>query len=306
MLVPASGRGDDTDRLQRALDQANAHSWNGTGIPAIKLHGTYTISDTIRWGRVSIDGGWPHVGTTFRWNGPNDRPAFSRPVDAMSYGFLHGVKFMPGAGEPSYWLDLTARYVDALFSINGVQFAGGLHGAVKMIGWVNLHWNNLRFDNVGGYAIDARPPVDQNLSTFVVNQFTYDHNRADRAGLGLMRIDNSALASNVGTVVWRDGRIEVNAPWSTPAAIFTTKFGQTAQSRSVGWQLDGVTYQDVVGQASDVLLYRDTTHAASSDSLVITNSRLQGLSAFAGGAWADHIEFPRLGTNVGTLVFNTP
>lgn len=307
-LNPKPTGGDDTARLQAAIDYADSVASSTGTAPQIHLAGSYRISDTIRWGTPPIVGSGVGTGTRIYWDGATNVPAFSRDQDStggLSFGQMIDVQLRPGTAEPTYWIDTTERYVDKLFELRRVHFIGGSSGAIVMAGWVNCHWKDLRFDNVGGWAIKTTPTVDQNLSTFVVDAFTYDHNRSVDPGEGLMLVDNSAAASNLGTVVWRDGRIEVNASWTGRKAIFGIDFDATSQSRSVGWQLDGVTYQDVQGMTGDHCIIDRTRQSGTggSESLVITNSRLQGLSGFGSGTWSG-VEFPTLTTNIGTLSFN--
>ncbi|KKL59792.1 hypothetical protein LCGC14_2211780 [marine sediment metagenome] len=213
-----------------------------------------------------------------------------------------------GGNEPATFIDLTAGSVDNFLLLSRLHFQSSSGDAIKVATWVNLHWIDLRWDDIGGYAIRLTPALGQNLSTFVLDRFTYDHSRASGPANGFILVDNTANSSNLGTFAIKNGRIEVNTAWTGDQAIFTVKKPNAGpNSRTVGLSLIGMTYQDNIAMASDVLAFQDTSGATTScESLIILNSRFQGLSAVLGGDQdaTSQVDLPT-GAQFGEVIFCT-
>jgi hypothetical protein len=276
--------------LQAKIDEARNESVNTTHVPQVIIPaGEYNLNATINWKSCDIDGmASPNNGVRIFWEGSAGGTAFVRTAadpGGTSYGAMRNINFRNGSTAPGIWLDLTAASVDVHFQLERLHFLGSTVAAIDMAGWVNAHWRNLRFDLCGGYAIRATPPGSQFLGSFVVDQFTYDHQRGDNLGQGVILVDNTALASNIGTVTLRGGRIELNTAWSGNKAIFTMKYGASAQSRACGFHLDDVNYYDIVGMSDDALIARETSNTTGIESVTVTKSRFAGLSAFKNGNW---------------------
>lgn len=304
MLMRPSG-GDDTARIQAALDAAVTQATaTGAGIPQLALSaGDYHISDTINWTGSTIIGAGPGIGTRIYWDGPTDQIAFDRTGN-LSYGGMVDLQLMPGDTEPAYWLDLTARYVDKMFELRRVQFVGGSSGAIKMAGWWNCHWYDLRFDQVGGFAIDAAIPNDQYfLASFVLDQFTYDHSRADNLGQGFIRVNNPG-AVNMGPIAIRGGRIEINRAWSGVKAILNPVHEAGAVGGSLGWRFDDVTCQNVGSFPDHVIINRGGSNTTAGEQVLSVNSRFAGME-FAAGTWPPGNVFPTTISNrLSTFIWN--
>jgi hypothetical protein len=276
--------GDDTDALQAAVTIAESYGDGTTGTATVHVNpGSYRLSDTIVWADCSIVADEPNVGVRIYWDGPAV-PAF-RKTAQFSFGSMSGLAFRPGDSEPSSWLDLTDGSVDALFQLSRIHFGGSTVAAIDMGGWVNAHWHHLRFDNVGGYAIRATPPKTQNLSSFVLDGFTYDHHRGDHLGQGVVKVDNTAGASNLGMFTLRGGRIETNSAWTGTKAILTITHAPAAQARACGFRLDDVTYQDIANMSDDALICRDTVNTSGNETVIVDASRFATIARFNNGPW---------------------
>lgn len=306
----AAGNGstDDTSAIQAAIDAAAATSHPGATV--VLPPGNYSITSTLQWKSCDIIGlGSPNNGVTITWNGSAEGTAVQRTAatGAVSFGRLSNVRLASGSTEPGIWLDLTAAIVDALFQLERVQFSGSTIAAIDVGSWVNAHWRNLRFDNCGEWPIRLGPTGPQFLSSFVLDQFTYDHHREDNAGQGVVRVDNSNNSANLGTLTLRGGRIELNEEWSGDNAIFSMKVPDSSpNARSCGFRLDDVTFQDVTGTSSPSVMHRETASSTGSESLMLTNFRQSGIAsdALVSGTWPGALSIPTLDPNTGVLAFN--
>ena len=74
-------------------------------------------------------------------------------------------------------------------------------------------------------------------------------------------------------------------------------------SRVLGFVLRNVTYHDIIGMASDVIFYRDTTDTNGSESLSLFNCKFLGMSATFGGTHNANQYNPAPG-NHGISLFN--
>jgi len=296
--------GDYTTQLQAAIDALDVLvDVNGVGQRTLALpSGTVVISSTITLKAVNIVSASrvPNGGTRVIWNGTAGGTMFQAHASDFNSSFwlLEGINFRSGTTDPGVMLDLStaAGYVDAFCRVRECHFNDCTSHAIKVGGWINAHWEHLRFDHVGGFAVLLTVPNSSlSLSTFSIDGFTYDHNRSTEKGWGVIGVNNAALASNVGSIELSNGRIEVNATWDTRVAagtlgaaraVFSESSGGTGTTRSIGWKLRNVTYSDASGMSDDGIVFRNTS-AASSDyavSLSYDNVRTANLSAVFTGA----------------------
>ena len=296
--------GDYSTKMQVAIDDLDSQQSGTSGMLILALPvGNIRISSPLTWKRCGIASVIPNAGTRLWWDGATDVTVLSADAASFntSFGLLQGINFRQGASTPLHWLDFSTYVgssptIDVFLRLRECHFLGSTSDAILVAGWINCHWEHLRFDHTGGYAVRLTPTVSQNLSSFVLDKFTYDHQRSTNKGYGVIGVDNRAGASSVGTVCLKHGQIEINSSWATLAAAGTNGstraiFAEildnaTLQARSIGWHISDVTYADASGMTDDVLVRRDTS-AANSDSspfLIYENVRLSNLSAVFGGA----------------------
>ena len=209
---------DQTTALQAAIDACQALVVSNLyGAPILKLPpGQITLTAAIDWKSCGISGAWPNVGTRIVWNGSAGGTVFRKWATAHaggnSFGLLENVNFRSGSNEPATFIDFTTQtgQVDQVMRLQNIHFVGCSGDAIKVASWINCHWMHLRFDLVGGYAIRLTPASSINLSSFRLDGFTYDHSRVSGPGGGVLMIDNTADASNLGTFSLANGRIREN------------------------------------------------------------------------------------------------
>jgi hypothetical protein len=269
---------DDHVEIQLAIDACQT-GIGESGIGANIVYfpaGEYRVGDTLLHKSCRWVGAGSNQGTRLLWTGTGGDTMIEKWSTAhpgsLASGGISGMTIKNATNDqvdaPGILLDFTtiAGSLDKLWKLEDMQFAWCTGNAIETNGWTNLHWMNVRWDQIGGYAIYLTPPVTQNLSTFLLDQFTYDHSiTSGNAGEGFIYVDNTDAngASNLGTFAIRHGRIEVNAsaPWNSPQSVLALKLTATPTgSRSLGARMQDVTYADASGMANDVLLYRDTTN----------------------------------------------
>lgn len=304
------GSSDDTAAIQSAIDAGQCDVSGGSCAPIVYFPpGEYVISQTIQWKSAHLVGVFPNNSVRLQWNGPAggtmvQKWAESHPGNE-SFALLSGINFCHGSAEPGTFVDLTTNDngVDKFGIIERCHFADCTGDAIKVGGWVNGHWTDLRFDAIGGFAIRLTADPSQSYSSFVLDRFTYDHSRSSNPGEGVLLVDASACgAQGIGTVRLSNGRIEVNQPWSGRKAIVVVMPGSGATG-SVDMHVSDVAYADSTGMPDDVLLYRDSSNSQGSETLELTNVSTNGLSAILGGVWPSVTPALPPGT-YGRLTFN--
>jgi hypothetical protein len=237
-------------------------------------------------------------GTRVVWNGAAAGTVFQKWTTSHagnnSWWLLENINFRPGTDEPGTILDLTNSFIDFGCRLREVHFGGSSSDAVKMTSWINCHWEHIRFDSCGGYAVRLTPSSSQNLSSFCIDGFTYDHSRATSPGAGVFMIDNSADATNLGVFEIANGRIEVNNAWAAGnrAVVNLKNATVPTATRELGLALRNVTYSDASAMSDDVLLFRETANTTGSPSLLWSNVRVGSLSAVLGGNFNSALKTP--------------
>ena len=299
----------NTTALQAAIDDAEAlliaaaagEGW--AGAPKLVLRpGIMALSAPITLKTAPLVGHGPWFGSRIVWNGAAGATVFTKdPSRAGSYSYyqLYGFSLHSGSAIPGTWLDVSTgtELLDKFFRLYDVHFLQCSGDAIKFRGWINIHLEHLRWDGCGGYGMRLIAGATQNLSSFKLSDFTYDHQVS--GGEGFIYIDNAANAANIGTVTLDHGRIEVNIAWNSPAAIVHLKLPTVgANPHTVAVNLDHVTYHDTSGMASDVILYQECPSSAyASPSLTLRDWQSEGLSALWGG---------NLPTQTPTMTMDSP
>lgn len=312
-LFGAEGDGttDDSVAIQAAIDAAFGAGAPDLGRRVFFPTGNYRITQALTWRDCNLVGDFENMAVRLTWDGAAGATVLTKPTateGGSSHGIMSGIAFFAGTNEPATWVDLTANLVDKHFYLDKVHFKDCTGDAIKVQRWINIHWRNLRFDNIGGYAIRLSPdgtPTNQNLSSFMLSGFTYDHRRSSGPASGMILVDNSSdNVSNIGVLELANARIEINTAWTgDQAVVHYTTVNSSPNPRALGLILRNITYQDSASMASDCLLFRDTTDTVNRDSLILENVRTEGISAVLAGTWPSNQYFPSAG-NISFLAMN--
>ncbi len=292
------GDTDDGPAIQAAINAAH-NGQNVTSGRVLFPPGAYGTTQELEWKNCHLVGMFPNNSTRIIWNGPEGGTCLTKTDN--SFGELSGINFRTGfsggyqvfgKGDiiPGRWVHLTEKLVDKNLNIRNVHFMACSIAAIETVRWVNFHLRDIRWDqNSSGYAIKLVNTGQMNLASFVLDSFTYDH---QGTAPGFIRVENANNSSNLGTFHVSNGRMEINTPWVDEQAILS--YGAVDRTpdkgpkpRAVGWHLSDMTL-DITGNGAmenAVVLYRDTNDTMSSESLMLTNFRSQGLQEVLGGTW---------------------
>jgi len=305
---------DDTVAIQNCIDSMQAFvtaSPNGQTGPEIRFPDGDFVFTELTLKTCPLVGAGPTTGTRLLWTGTDGvgvalTVPFGYPGGA-SHGGIFGIEFRAKspAAQPENWLVIDTL-VDKQYQLSRVRFTYSRGDAIKVnAGWINLHWDNLRFDYIDGYMITATTLSTQNLSSFIIDKFTYDYVLTAGNSNGMIHIDNTADAAELGIVEISNGRIEINQAWTGNQAIVTYTIPNTPTAvRSMDLVLKNITYADAAGMVSDCVLYRNTTNTTGRESLTLINFRPANLSAILGGTWPANQYLPE-GTVKSYLALNT-
>lgn len=287
---------DDTAAIQAAIVAAKGTSASDPALTVFFPPGTYAVTSNITWHDCNLIGGQANNSVRIIWNGSAGGTMFTKPTatwGGSSFGLCEGINFRAGSNEPETFIDLTANVIDKLFQLKRLQFSSCSGDAIKTAGWVNLHWTDLRWDNIGGYIVRCTPYATQNLSSFIIDRFTYDHSRTSGPASGMIVVDNSGKATNIGIFQISNGRVEVNQAWTGNQAIVNYIADSIpGSSRSLRLKLVNIAYSDASGMANDCVLYRDTTDTTSREVLILEGFVYANLSAIIAGSWPADQTFP--------------
>lgn len=283
---------DDTEAIQAAIDaaQATVSATNGINVPVVQFPaGTYLLTSTVTkksapWVGAGVDD------TMLLWDGLDSVDMVVQ--DALtarggnSASGIAGMSFYGAAGSgPRDMLVLgvnDAGYgVDNGYRLTNVRFRNCTRYALNLSGgFVNGHFEHLRFDSWGTYAINVTTTSKMTLMTLTIDQWTADHMTGSSAE-GFLQVDNTEGRANIGIVALENGRYENNAALTGNKAFINHI---SDLSDSCLFSLTNVTYQDVSNVTTgDCLVYHDGT--AGSEQLTLTNFSCESLDAIFGGAF---------------------
>lgn len=297
---------DDTAAIQGAIDACESRvnpNWPAWSAGQVSFPaGRYMVSSQLTAKTCSWLGiGDPGTGVQLMWNGPGSglfvrKPTAYSGAGAMFFS-IQNMAFLAGGHQPESFLEIDDR-VDEFTKLDRVWFNGSTGDAVKLTGgWANLHWHRLRFDGIGGFAINATVAPTQNGASFLVDDFTYDNNPAPSAP-GVFLFDNSTAGSAfAGVVRISNARIETNVPWAGNKAVVTIK-STAGMNSPVAISLSNIDYQDVNNMTGDCLLYNDFAQDDADYPLLLQNVRLEGMDALfcaTGKAYAYGLSVPLTG-----------
>lgn len=284
------GTTDNSAAIQSAFNAADAlvatalGGGGQTAYPTVEFGpGDYRLDSAITWKRHNIIGAGSYHGTRLQWNGTATIPIVRN--GQLRFQHMTGLALnVMGATRPTYWLDIQGP-VDFGGKLQDIQFGATTAGGIQMGGWFNLHWRDLRWDAIGGYAIDATIPAGQYKSSFLLDGFTYDH-QAEEAGNGegVIQLTIDPDNADIGRVRIANGRIEPNGEWAGTKSVVHINHGATTYDNVVGLHLSDLDIQDSSGAVDSVLVYR-TGSSSRLDSFMLTNVGQSGLSSLTGGTW---------------------
>jgi hypothetical protein len=288
----APSGGDDALVWQKAINQAKATGAKSGIEPVIApAMGVYHFRTPLRWTAGHLVS--PQVGQVrIVWDGPPDVVVITK-VGGGSFFLLQGISLGAGATKPRTWLDFRqAGTMDVFGRLREVRLAGSTGDAIVVTNWCNLHWEHLRWDAIGGYAVRFAPHPSNYLSNLVIEQFTYDHQSDDKTSEGFLCFDTSETTSGaVGTVTLRDGRVEVNTAWVGKQALITHLRGRNTYGKVLKLSLENLTYYDIARMGTDCLYYLEAT-APKRESLLLRNVHVGYASKVLGGNWPSDTSFP--------------
>ena len=252
---------DDTASLQAAIDGAKTRCNAGGGswnlCPTLLFPANnFVISSSLNYKSVPWKGMGP-LRTALLWVGATGGTMAYVPAGyagGASWGGIKGMQFRMGTNWPKTHLEFDAA-VDAGFYLEEDSFLGASENSIEVTqGFVNLHWQKLRWDALAGYMVrfvSAAPCYV--ASSAVIDKFTADlspvgNPQPPSNPVGYFLIDNSPGNCGQPRTKYRfaDARIENNTvPFanigSVVALVNTTATGNN------GFPYD-VTLENITGQ----------------------------------------------------------
>jgi hypothetical protein len=232
----ADGATDSTAAFQAAFNAVGNNN-SDQPIEVRLLKGTYRIHEVTRIDKALLVGVEARI-TTLQYNGSggagsyvindNFSPAW---IGATPWGGFKNLAMYGWDGSASgaiaehCYLRSGTTMEDWAFKFDNVNFGQCYGDAVVLTGIVNLHFNRLRFDAVGGWAVTVSNTTNGEARPFIINQWTMDNTSVDAnfftAAAALGYYDGARwgkglvyLSESPGVMLHiSDGRIEGNARW---------------------------------------------------------------------------------------------
>lgn len=254
---------DDTAALQAAIDGAKTRCNAGGGswnlCPTLLFPAdNFIVSSSLNYKSVPWLGMGP-LKTALLWVGATGGTMTYVPAGyagGASWGGIKGMQFRMGTNWPKTHIEFDAG-VDAGFYLEEDSFLGASGNSIELTaGFVNLHWQKLRWDSVGGYMVRfASSAPCWVASSAVIDKFTADLSPVNNPQpptnpLGYFLIDNTPANCGQPRSVFRfaDARIENNTvPFASNGAIVALQNQTTPSGSNNGVPYD-VTLENVTGQ----------------------------------------------------------
>jgi hypothetical protein len=254
---------DDTAALQAAIDAVKTRCNAGGGTwnlcPTLLFPAdNFIISSSLNYKSVPWIGMGP-LKTSLLWVGTTGGTMVYVPAGyagGASWGGIKGLQFRMGTNWPKTHLEFDAG-VDAGFFLEEDSFLGASGNSIELTaGFVNLHWQKLRWDSIAGYMVRfASSAPCWVASSAVIDKFTADLSPVNNPQpptnpLGYFLIDNSPANCGQPRSVFRfaDARIENNTvPFASNGAVIALQNQTTPSGSNNGVPYD-ITLEDVTGQ----------------------------------------------------------
>jgi hypothetical protein len=173
---------DDTAALQAAIDgvktrcNAGGGTWNLCPTLLFPAN-NFILSNSLNYKSVPWVGMGP-LKTALLWVGATGGTMAYVPAGyagGASWGGIKGIQFRMGTNWPKTHLEFDVG-VDAGFFLEEDSFLGASGNAIELTaGFVNLHWQKLRWDSIGGYMVRfASSAPCWVASSAVIDKFTAD------------------------------------------------------------------------------------------------------------------------------------
>lgn len=293
--------------IQAAIDELETMV-DGTyffGAPRLVFPpGRYSIRDTLQWRSCQLEGSFTYTGSQFAWDGSAGGTVIQRypspTTGGMAFNRIANFLMTEGSSRPATFIDLSTGSdigsIDKFGQLSNMHFIGCSSHAIKVAYWVNGHWNDLRFDSAGGFAIDMHVTTTfLNYSSFLISRFTYDNNPADgfgsSYGAGFLRIDNTDGASDLGTIKIEHARVEMGRPWTGNKAFVEIKGDVAAGCANL--HLSDIALSG--NGAGNSILYSNSSTPTMYHKLMLTNVQAINFTNVCGGTWWSSIKLPVLG-----------
>ena len=289
-----TGDSDCVDAIHEAAadarDALQSGSAEAAGLPILEFPpGAYRITDELSKGSEMWIGTGARNGSQLIWDGGSGGTMVTQSgaaPAAISFGGMRNLWLTSASTSvrPDHHLDLTASTVDALYQLEQMYFSKCEDTSIVVSGWTNLHWSHIRWDSIREYAISLLPDSTQFGSSFVLDQFTYDHQGASDTGKGFLLIDNQKNSVNVGPIKLSNARVEVNHAWDSPASLIHLKHGSTANPSIFPILLENLAFVDEVSTNPGVI-YRDTADTTNGEQVTLDNVVLSQSIEVCRGTW---------------------
>ncbi|ABF43368.1 hypothetical protein Acid345_4368 [Candidatus Koribacter versatilis Ellin345] len=252
---------DDTAAIQSAIDTAKTRCNAGGGTwnlcPTLLFPAAnYVVSGTLQYKSVPWQGMGP-LKTSLLWVGATGGTMVTVPAGyagGASWGGIKGVQLRMGTNWPKTHIEFDAA-VDAGFFLEEDGFLGASGNSIELTqGFVNLHWQKLRWDSIAGYMVRfASAAPCYVASSAVIDRFTADLSPLNNPlpptnPLGYFLIDNTPANCGQPRTKYKfsDARIENNAvPFANSGAIVALV--NTTATGNNGFPVD-VTIENITGQ----------------------------------------------------------
>ncbi|HEY3927193.1 MAG TPA: hypothetical protein VGL89_02355 [Candidatus Koribacter sp.] len=252
---------DDTAALQSAINSAATQCNAGGGTwnlcPTLLFPArNFVISASLNYKSVPWLGMGP-LKTALLWVGPTGGTMVYVPsgnAGGASWGGIKGMQLRMGTNWPKTHIEFDAA-VDAGWFLEEDSFLGASGNSIEITqGFVNLHWQKLRWDSVAGYMVRfASAAPCYVASSAVIDKFTADlspvgNPQPPTNPLGYFLIDNTPANCGVPRTKYRfnDARIENNTvPFASTGAV--VGLVNTTATGNNGLPVD-VTMENITGQ----------------------------------------------------------
>ena len=308
---------DDTRAIQAAIDYAESlafqlsPTYSPTAVPAINFGaGAYAVTATLIAKNAVWIGVWPNNGCKLVWCGTQGGGPLVLQATQLSFWLLEKMELQGGATNPGTLIAFTTKVLDAYLRLNEVEFAGSVSDAIQITGGIyHLHWDHLRFDSCGGYAINYTVHSGDQHRVFSISDCVYDNSGAAGTPLGFLNIDNSIPnMANLGVFRITDIDFLENSGLGGNKTFINLKGATSSPNLNwIGLQLQNLNIYNFFPTAGMALIYAEQGGAALYD-VVLVNVHTPGITALFNGTntasgWAGLVVSDQ-GTNVGFLHFN--
>jgi hypothetical protein len=250
------GVADDTTAIQATIDAADAAIVASVresiaGVPTVLFPtGEFRITAAIDPKRVHFMGVFPANGSRIMWDGAAGATVFTFTSNS-SFRLISGLSFIDfdGADLPGTWFLFDGVAPDQMLVMERLQFISSSGDAIKLAsGWHNLHMHKMRWDGIGGWAINSLSFAAQNQSSWLLDDFTYALNNNTVAGdpPGVFRFENPDGSSFVSVAQISNGKVEVGgstADMSGNKALVEFDGNATATTNWMSLELSNLSYQ---------------------------------------------------------------